>query len=334
MAKASIIIPVYNKERYLGETLSLVDKQQEDDLEVIIIDDCSEDHSMDIITDFASNTKKQVKVIQNDQNMGVAYNRNMGVEESKSEYITFLDADDLLDKNFMSIMLEKADQYPNVDYICGLHVPFKEQLSSRAIHKMSHYFEYEENYIINPRVDLNYIAMSNVACNSRLYRKSSIQNIKFVESHFEDYEFFFDTIASELKCLYTTKPVYGYRVIPEGKYQSSLSNICDSCIDYFDIYDRIEKKYPNMNDEIHALIRGRHIYICQEYLKRILSVSIMEPKDLTTFARNYKRYLDIRYDYYGDNFYDIEYMRQMKGLSKNPEVLKRNIKKIAMKYSK
>lgn len=60
MAKASIIIPVYNKEKYLKETLVSVDKQTEDDLEVIIVDDASTDNSLNIINDFASNTKNLV----------------------------------------------------------------------------------------------------------------------------------------------------------------------------------------------------------------------------------------------------------------------------------
>lgn len=332
MSKASIIIPVYNKEIYLGETFSSVDKQEGNDLEVIIIDDCSSDHSMDIITDFASNTKKQVKIIHNDQNMGVAYNRNLGIEESNSEYITFLDADDLLDKDFMGVMLEKADKYPDIDYICGLHVPFREQISARAISKISNCFSYQENQVLTPTVDVDYIARSNVSSNGRLYKKSSIQNTRFVESHFEDYEFFLDTMASRLKCLYTTKPVYGYRVIPEGKYHSSFTSVGNSCLDYFDIYDRIEQKYPNMDENIHSWIKARHIAICQGYLERVLSNVIMESKDLVAFCRNYNRYLNIRYDYYGNNYYDVEYMRKIKYLSRNPEVLKQKIKKIAMKY--
>lgn len=332
MAKASIIIPVYNKAKYLKETLFLVDKQ-EDDLEVIIIDDHSTDHTMDIISDFSSNTKKQTKVIRNDKNMGVAYNRNIGIEESKSDYIAFLDADDILDKDFMNIMLQKVKQYPDVDYIYGMHIPFREKISTRSIYMMSHYFEYEENQIIDPKLDFGFIAKSNVACNSRLYKKSSIQNIKFVESHFEDYEFFLDTIASELRCLYTTKPIYGYRVTPEGKYQSSLSSVSDSCLDYFDIYDRIEQKYPNMNEEIHNLIKGRHIFICQEYLKKVLSNVITNPYDLDIFVRNYKRYLNVRYDYYGcyPN-YNPQFMNGIQRMSRNPEILKQNIKKVAMKY--
>lgn len=107
MAKASIIIPVYNKEKYLAETLKSVDRQTVNDLEVIIIDDKSTDHCMDIIVDFKCNTRKHVRVIQNDENMGVAYSRNRGIEEAQADYITFLDADDLLDKNFMKVMLKK-----------------------------------------------------------------------------------------------------------------------------------------------------------------------------------------------------------------------------------
>lgn len=332
MLEASIIIPVYNKEKYLKETLLSVDKQQDDHLEVIIIDDHSTDHSMDIITDFAKSTKKKVKIIKNDQNMGVAYNRNIGIRESTSDYITFLDADDLLDKDFMTFMLQKIKQYPEVDYICGMHIPFKEKVSARSIHMMKNYFDYEENQIIDPRIDFDYIARSNVACNSRLYKKSSIQNIKFVESHFEDYEFFLDTVASELRCLYTTEPIYGYRVVAEGKYQSCFYNISHSCLDYFDIYNRIVQKYPNIDESIYHSIRERHIAICRGYLEKVLSNVIMEPQDLGTFARNYKRYLNVQYSYYDDS--NPRYMCSIQKLSDDPETLKQNIKKVAMKYSR
>ena len=80
MAKASIIIPVYNKEKYLKDTLISVDKQTEDDLEVIIVDDASTDNSLDIINDFKDNTKKSVGVFKNEKNQGVVYSRNIGIE--------------------------------------------------------------------------------------------------------------------------------------------------------------------------------------------------------------------------------------------------------------
>lgn len=80
MSKATIVIPVYNKQSYLKDTLISVDKQSEDDIEVIIIDDASTDKSMDIIYDFASNTKKHVQIIQNDINRGVLIAEILGLK--------------------------------------------------------------------------------------------------------------------------------------------------------------------------------------------------------------------------------------------------------------
>ena len=330
MARASIIIPVYNKEKYLVETLQSVDRQTENDLEVIIIDDKSTDHSMDRILDFKNSTEKQVRVFQNDKNMGVAYSRNLGMEEAKADYIAFLDADDLLDRDFMKVMLLKAKYYPNADYIYGLHVPFKKEIRLREVHLISNYFsDYDENKLIYPKIDFDYIRRSDVSCNARLYQKGSIQNLKFIESHFEDYEFFLDTVAEQLNCIYTTQPIYGYRITKTGKYQTSIENI-KSMTDYFDIYERVVAKHPNMDDEIYKLITERQIAICVGYLQKIVSNVILKPKDLVTLVRNYNRYLNVRYGYCNEE--DPELLSEIQKLPTNPETLRKNIKKIVMKY--
>lgn len=325
MSKATIIIPVYNKEKYLKETLYTVDNQTEDDIEVIIIDDHSTDKSMDIITDFANSTNKQTKIIRNDKNEGVAYSRNLGIEESKTDYITFLDADDILEKDFMEVMLDKAKRFKTVDLIRGKVIPC---IKDVGILSDGELFGYSENQIIKPKYEPSYIEEEIVSCSGRLYKKEFIKNLRFYESAFEDYEFFLDTILSCNSILYTNEADYGYRFIEDGKYKKSIRNVKNSCLDYFDIYERIIKRYHNINPDMKKAIRNKHLELCFSYMNIVLGTNMSE-KDKLEFQKNYILYLNNQFDLSEDllNFLNIS-----NNQSTDSKILRQNIKQILMKY--
>ena len=87
----SVIMPVYNSCDYLQKSISSVLMQTYKNLELIIIDDCSTDNSMDLINNI---NDKRIKIIKNKSNMGAAFSRNIGIENAKGKYIAFLDSDD------------------------------------------------------------------------------------------------------------------------------------------------------------------------------------------------------------------------------------------------
>lgn len=286
MAKASIIIPVYNKEEYLKNTLICVDGQTEDDLEIIIIDDASTDKSMDIVYDFVNNTKKQTKVIKNDKNFGVAYSRNIGIEESKTDYITFLDADDILERNFMEVMLNKARKYPFVDLIRGVLLPFK---SGDGILDDGELEGYYEEQLIIPKIKPEYIFEEIISCSARLYKSDFVKNLRFFESCFEDYEFFLETMINCNSILYTNESQYGYRFISNGKYQSNVFNLEKSCLEYFDIFDRVLKKYPDIDSSVSEILIKKQLDMCMHYLKNVGNTNITS-KDKCAFIEYYLMY--------------------------------------------
>ncbi|WP_096014138.1 glycosyltransferase family 2 protein [Campylobacter lanienae] len=94
--KASIIIPVYNVEKYLRECLDSAINQSLKDIEIIIVDDCGSDKSMDIAQEYAKNDNR-IKIIKNSQNQGPFTSRNNAVLAANGEYLVFLDSDDFLD---------------------------------------------------------------------------------------------------------------------------------------------------------------------------------------------------------------------------------------------
>lgn len=91
----SVIIPVYNCDKYIGRTIESVINQSYKDLNIVIIDDCSSDNSLKIINDYVKKYPQKIKVEQMKDNCGVAVARNKGLELSTGRYVAFLDSDDL-----------------------------------------------------------------------------------------------------------------------------------------------------------------------------------------------------------------------------------------------
>ena len=103
--RLSIIVPNYNKEKYIGKLLSQLKKQLLDEVEVIVVDDCSTDNSWNIIQEY----KDVFKIIRLEKNSWVSRARNRGIEESSGEYITFIDSDDGIKPNFIKIILKHIE---------------------------------------------------------------------------------------------------------------------------------------------------------------------------------------------------------------------------------
>ena len=94
--KVSIIIPVYNVEKYISECLDSCINQTLQDIEIIIVDDCGSDKSIDIVKEYAKKDSR-IKIIYNKQNQGPFVSRNNAAIKASGEYLLCLDSDDFLD---------------------------------------------------------------------------------------------------------------------------------------------------------------------------------------------------------------------------------------------
>lgn len=113
----SVIIPVYNAEKYLKECIYSVLKQEKVLFEIICVDDASQDDSAEIIRDISSKDNRFV-FLRNDENHGQAYARNRGIENARGKYLYFLDSDDeLLDSMALYRLMERAEE-DGSDCVC------------------------------------------------------------------------------------------------------------------------------------------------------------------------------------------------------------------------
>lgn len=108
MTKLSIIVPVYNVEKYLPKCLESLIKQTLKDIEIICVNDGSMDNSLAILKEFASKDSR-IRIIDN-QHQGVAKTRNTGIEQSTGEYIGFVDSDDYIDIDFFEKLYTSATE--------------------------------------------------------------------------------------------------------------------------------------------------------------------------------------------------------------------------------
>jgi glycosyltransferase involved in cell wall biosynthesis len=105
----SIVVPLYNKEKFIETTIKSILSQSFTDFELLLIDDASTDSSLEIASVFASN---QVKIIKHPTNRGLSATRNTGIKAAAAQYIAFLDADDYWEPNYLETIASLIAQFP------------------------------------------------------------------------------------------------------------------------------------------------------------------------------------------------------------------------------
>jgi glycosyltransferase involved in cell wall biosynthesis len=113
----SIIIPMYNRADLVGETLDSVLTQTYQDWECIVVDDGSTDNSLQVVQEYC-NRDQRIRLMSRpvEREKGVSTCRNIGVENTTSEYVYFLDSDDLLSPEFSQTIIEAIKNYPEAEY--------------------------------------------------------------------------------------------------------------------------------------------------------------------------------------------------------------------------
>lgn len=114
--KLSVIVPVYNVEAYLDYCLDSIAQQKVDGCEIILVDDCSPDKS-GLICDEKAQTDPRFHVIHCAENEGLSVARNIGLDNAKGEYITFIDSDDYISPQTLEANMRILDEQPYVDVL-------------------------------------------------------------------------------------------------------------------------------------------------------------------------------------------------------------------------
>lgn len=205
MSKVSVIVPVYNAEKYLGECIESIIHQTHKDLEIILVNDGSTDNSKAICDDYALKDGR-IKVI-NKPNTGVSSTRNAGIDASIGDYICFSDADDYLMPDYVEYLLALAtDHAADIAYSSEMFTTFHSQQMSN-----------DEIKILTPEDATEAILLYNVPVGvySKIFKREFLNrnNIRFIPEVFIGEGFNFNTYAFQRanKVIAGKHKVYFYR---------------------------------------------------------------------------------------------------------------------------
>lgn len=197
----SIIVPNYNKGIKLKRCLDSIAKQINSYIEVIIVDDCSDDESMEILKKY-----NDFKILRNNDNSGVSYSRNMGIEVARGEYITFIDSDDVVFDNYVDVILKKIELGKDL-YVFNVMKNNKKEYS--FLHNKS--ISVDELIQVFPEKYLS--AFVSYWVWNKVFKKSIINefNIRFSNINFaEDEKFCFDYFSVIHDVYFIDEKLYMY----------------------------------------------------------------------------------------------------------------------------
>lgn len=214
MVKISIIVPVYNTAKYLDKCIQTLIKQTLEDIEIIFIDDGSEDDSVEILENYAKNDKRISILKQNHKRQGAA--RNYGLSTAQGEYIGFVDSDDWVELDMFEKLYYQAKETDSDIVMCSMNT-FEDGTNKIIVNTYNTLDIFNQKFFENsftPQDTLNFIFNISVSPYNKIYRKSLIakNNIKFPESvYFEDNAFFFKSWLNAKKISLLNQKLYQYR---------------------------------------------------------------------------------------------------------------------------
>ena len=215
--KISVIIPIYNSEKFLEECLRSVINQTLKSIEIICIDDGSNDNSFKILEKYNKYDNRFIIIKQ--KNKGAGFSRNKGIDISKGKYISFLDSDDMYFNDYiLELLFEKANK--NKAIICGGGIEFMSKINNQTFFKQNIFLH--EGF-------MKYINYQGCSYYQRfIYNKNFLRMNKL---HFPNYlryqdpPFFIKSMALA-KNFYSTKNItYIYR--ETSKKQFTLQQVMD-----------------------------------------------------------------------------------------------------------
>ncbi len=238
--KISIIIPVYNVENYLPDCLDSIVNQTLTELEIICIDDGSNDSSGTILDQYAAKDDR-VTVIHN-ENYGYGHTMNMGLQLASGEYVGIVESDDEIELDMFAVLYQYAEEY-NVDfvksdyyecYICA-------ENHDRTEYKQLYYDKSYYNRVLNPQEEMDLYKFAKYTWNG-IYRLDYLRENQVLYNEtpgasYQDNGFWFQSFVYAKSAYFLDQAFYHYRV----DNPNSSVNSSSKAYAFFDEFDYIEK---------------------------------------------------------------------------------------------
>lgn len=282
--KVSVIIPIYNRQKYLARCFDSIINQTESDLEIILVDDGSTDGSGTICDDYAKKDKR-FRVLHK-KNGGVSSARNSAIDMMSGSYCCFVDSDDYISKNYISLLLNNLKSYCCDISVCGLSKTENDKNSDKVI-------------ILDCREAQ--LSLFNEAdgikgyIGGKLFKTDIIKknNIKFDEEQTlaEDLLFLFDYLLcckSENTVCVSDNMLYYYEKSSDGALMArgQADVFCEKWCDAVKACEKILKKVPEKEKSLQRAVKMEKAMQCATMIRIMANYDEEEKR-----RKSYKKFL-------------------------------------------
>lgn len=288
-SKVSMVVPCYNKVNYISEMLDSVIAQKWDNIELVLVNDGSNDGTREIISKYYEKLETrgyEVKIIDQ-ENQGVAAAIKNGLKLASGEFVCMPDCDDLLDKEYVSAMVNALNEFPNVNCVVCDVVG-----SGRVSWSASKYNREEISVLSNHQKKLlkKYILASffQSAC-LMMMRVSLLKKLNLIENFItnvkttQEQQIWLPILASEESVLHLNRQLYTY-VVRENSIETSVSDIQEIyqyAEDRYVLTRETLKKYIDSSVEIDFLCKLASIVKCHMVYARINQRGLEEYRSIS-----------------------------------------------------
>jgi len=288
--KVSIIIPVYNAQKYLGECLDSVINQTYENIEILCINDGSKDKSLSILNEYKEKDKR-INII-NKENTGVSKTRNLGIYKAQGNYIIFVDADDKIDKFMIEKMMGIVSENEAEIVVC-LNNLIDKNSKERCINIKSKYKKCDNIKKIKKERTFEYLydlGMGIPIWNKLLKKQFLLENqIQFNENMTYDEDMFFSwTGVLYAKSIHIIdEPLYKYRLTLNSAIMKYHENLFEKYQIEFSKISKIMKEQEFKQEYIDFIIEK----IFREKIKNSIFMVIRSRKKFNEKKIEIKRIL-------------------------------------------
>lgn len=247
----TVIINVYNEEKFIKKCIESVINQTYKNLEILIINDGSTDNTLNICKSF---NDKRIKIITT-ENLGLSLSRNIGIDNSRGEYLYFIDADDFIEPDTIEYLYNLCKKY-NVDFsTCKPLTIFDYDFKIKN--------EEEKICVLNSKEMLIKTILSEdsaVTMWNKLIKREVFEGIRFQDRPTDDILVTYKIVMKLPKVVYSNQIKYYYfrhkSAITAYKREESTNRLVDYYKAMNERHDDIEKTYPKFIENDVALLRG------------------------------------------------------------------------------
>ena len=282
----SVVVPLYNKEKFIERTIKSILDQSYTDFELLLIDDASTDSSLKIASTLAS---AKVKIIKHPTNRGLSATRNTGIQAATAQYIAFLDADDCWEPNYLETLAALISHYPEAQlYATNYLEIYSELVALRPKTKLE---SNDKNFLIadffKSSLKQPIYCPSSFCVNKVVFESIGLYNEQI--TYAEDVEFNIRANSS-FQLAYSSFPLVKYSMYSQN--QITQSSLKDKVIPNFDSFEIITKGNASLKKylDFHRYIFAKMYKIENDLVNyQLLKKGIHENPEIS--GLNYKQRL-------------------------------------------